>query len=209
MDEPQGLSTQEWHSKLAEIGEHLQDANKTAEFCVIGGVACMLQGQEGRTSMDCDVWLPRSKFNPKAVEEAALKAGIDFNPMDADPSRPYIQVITPGIVQVGKFDEAQDLAKSGGLTITAPPTENLIASKLRRADAKDLSDIAFLLSRNTGVSRADVEGAIQTMPSAQRAETKEALVYLDVLASEKSLSGHESAYISGNAPTQSDRAKPR
>lgn len=204
MDEPQGLTAKEWHGKLAEIGDHLQAEGKTAEFCVIGAVACMLQGMQGRVSIDCDVWMPHSKFNPKAVEDAAQKAGIDFNPMDADPKRPYIQLVTPGIVQVGQFDDQPPLAESGGLAISAPPVENMIASKLRRCQAKDLSDIAFLLSRNPDAKKADVERVIDTMPAARRKETKEALVYIDVLSAETSLQGHGFPYTGeyGTSRTQ-------
>lgn len=196
VDNTDGLTAAQWRNKLAVMGEHIEKDGKSASLCVIGAVACMLDGMDGRTSLDCDVWMPRSKFHPRVLEDAATAAGIDFNPTTEDPTRPYIQLVTPGIAQIGKFEEVNTLCHTGGLTISAPPTENLVASKLRMARAKDLADITHMLSQHPEVGKAEVKKVIATMPREEKERAEENMIFLDVLAPEISYlsgRGHESS----------------
>ena len=96
-----------------------------------------------------------------------------------DPDRPYLQLIEPGLTQLGTFEPVL-IERMGRLHILRPPVENLIAAKLIRSDPKDLGDIRFLLSRH----RPDlqrVRSIIAEFNSQARERATENLVYLDVL----------------------------
>lgn len=172
----------EWRDKLSMIGDALAHSGQEAEICIIGGVACMLDGMDARKSFDCDIFVPRSKFSSWALEKATRTVGLDFNPTNEDPQTPYLQLITPGIVQIGKFSDKTVVAHTGGLTVSVPPPENLIASKLLRCSPKDLEDIAFLLAKHPSVKKDDVYAAIKTLPGSVRGVISENSVFLDVLS---------------------------
>ena len=69
----------------------------------------------------------------------------------------------------------------GRLEIYRPPIENLIVSKLIRADSRDLSDIRFLISRH----RPDlslVRELAGKLSVKGREKVLENLVYLDIFS---------------------------
>ena len=135
---------------------------------------------DGRTSADLDIWKPASDFDRLELQAAAQKAGLLFDPKQTlDPDRPYLQLIEPGLTQLGAFDPVL-LERLGRLHLLRPPIENLIAAKLIRAEPKDLGDIRFLVSRH----RPDLERVRRIIaefsPPARDCAT-ENLIYLDVL----------------------------
>ena len=92
---------------------------------------------DGRTSADLDIWKPVSDFDRLELKLAAEKAGLLFDPKQTlAPNRPYLQLIEPGLTQVGAF-EPVFIERIGRLHLFRPPAENLIAAKLLRAEVSD------------------------------------------------------------------------
>jgi hypothetical protein len=135
---------------------------------------------EGRTSADLDIWKPASDYDRLELKAAAEKAGLLFDPKQTlDPNRPYLQLVEPGLTQLGAFEPVL-IERLGRLHLFRPPIENLIAAKLIRAEPKDLGDIRVLVSRHRpDLSRVRSIIAGFHPPALERAT--ENLVYLDVL----------------------------
>ena len=111
---------------------------------------------------------------------AAEQAGLLFDPKQTlEPNRPYLQLVEPGLTQLGVF-EAVFIERIGRLHLCRPPVENLIAAKLLRAEPKDLGDIRFLMSRHRP-DVARIRQVIAEFSDAARERATENLVYLDVL----------------------------
>ncbi|MCX6866750.1 MAG: hypothetical protein NTV46_11140, partial [Verrucomicrobia bacterium] len=114
------------------------------QLCLIGSAVCLLGNMPERVSRDLDIWKPASTYDTVELKTAAAHAGILFNPKDyLEPGEPYLKIVEPGIVQTGKFVPVL-MERMGRLELYRPPIENIIASKLTRADAKDIEDIQFL-----------------------------------------------------------------
>lgn len=173
------LDGEAWAAVLADLSYALGKDGSPVRLCLIGSAACLFGGMEGRTSSDLDIWKPASDFDRVELKLAAEKAGLLFDPkQELDPARPYLQLIEPGLTQLGTF-EPVFIERIGRLQLYRPPMENLIAAKLLRAEPKDLGDIRFLISRH----RPDVNlvrkvVAEFSLPARERAT--ENLVYLDV-----------------------------
>ena len=179
--EQHGLSRDEWLEKLTLIDQSLQRQGATAHLTLVGSAAGILAGQPGRTSIDLDVWKPKSRYQFQALKKAVEEAGLLFDPKSTlEPDTPYIQVVEPGIAETGKFETTETLEQFNALRLERPPVANLIAAKLVRAEPRDLEDIAFLLSRYRPV-RQDIEQAVNTMPRQAREKATENLVYLSTM----------------------------
>ena len=130
--------------------------------------------------MDVDVWKPASDYDRMELKLAAEQAGLLFDPKTTlDPQTPYLQLVEPGLTQLGEFVPVF-VERLGRLHIYRPPVENLVAAKLIRAEPKDLGDITFLTSRH----RPDLQRIRQIIEGfAQPAREKAAdhLIYLEVL----------------------------
>ena len=174
------LNAEEWMRLLEKIAAALPPQGPPVKLCLIGSAACLFGGMDGRTSADLDVWRPHSDYDRAELRIAAEAAGIFFDPKSSlDPAKPYLQIVEPGLTQLGAFDPVP-VERIGRLEISRPPIENLIAAKLIRAEPKDLADIQFLVSRH----RSDLQCvraiiAKFSPPAGERAT--ENLVYLDVL----------------------------
>jgi hypothetical protein len=173
-----GLNAQQWQDKLSLIAIKLKSK---AILTLMGSAPNMLKGQPSRMSMDLDVWKPTSTYDTAELRQAVEESGLLFNPKQDIPDKPYIQIVEPGICQLGSFKN-QDLERLGALELTCPPVENLIASKLLRADPKDLEDISWLCS-NYNPDLKKIKEIIKTFPTNQREVAKENLVYLEVIIS--------------------------
>ena len=149
-------------------------------LCLIGSAACLFGGMDGRTSADLDIWKPASDSDRQELKLAAEKVGLLFDPKQTlEPDRPYLQLVEPGLTQLGEF-EPVFIDRIGRLQLYRPPAENLIAAKLIRAEPKDLGDIRFLASRH----RPDLKRVRQIVAeftSYARERATENLVYLQVL----------------------------
>ena len=174
-----GLNREQWHEKLARIGEELSRRGATASLTVMGSAPGILAGQPSRTSMDLDVWRPASDFDRTTFKAAVEATGLLYDPKGYEPAAPYIQMVEPGIVQLGRF-EPQLVEHYGGLTISKAPAANLIASKLLRASEVDLYDIAWMVGAYQP-DLLDIGRAIQSFPREPRERATENMVYLQAL----------------------------
>ena len=169
-----------WWAVLADLAEALGKEGSPIRLCLIGSAACLFGGMDGRTSADLDIWKPASDYDRLELKIAAEKIGLLFDPKQTlEPDRPYLQLIEPGLTQLGTFEPVL-IERMGRLHLLRPPVENLIAAKLIRSDPKDLGDIRFLLSRHRP-SRQRVRDIIVEFETRARERATENLVYLDVL----------------------------
>lgn len=145
---------------LIALGDELE---RPATLVVIGSTVCMSLGQSERMTMDVDVWRKDSSFDLGALKKACAKVGIEFDPKGYDePESAYLQMVEPGIVQLGVFESTTSIFKAGNLEVCRPPIENIIASKLVRGDARDFDDCAFLF-RKCRVPVVKIKAAIESM----------------------------------------------
>ena len=174
------LDGEAWSAVLEDLSQALGKKGSHVRLCLIGSAACLFGGMEGRTSADLDIWKPASDFDRRELKIAAEKAGLLFDPKQTlEPDRPYLQLVEPGLTQLGEF-EPVFIERLGRLYLYRPPVENLIAAKLIRAEPKDLGDIQFLV----GQHRPDlkhVRKIIAKFNPRARERAMENLVYLDVL----------------------------
>jgi hypothetical protein len=181
-DHPKALDAEGWKQKLKKISQNLKTQT---ELTLMGSGATMLCGQDFRASMDLDVWKPTSSFDPKDLQQAVEAAGLLLNPQDEDPSTPYIQIVEPGICQLGEF-KPRTLQTEKNLSLTLPPPENLIASKLKRANPKDLEDIAWTYAHEEAIGNPrpatkTIRKIIKSFPKDIQTPALENLVLLDVV----------------------------
>jgi hypothetical protein len=173
------LDGEAWNVVLADLAHALGKKGSPVRLCLIGSAACLLGGMEGRTSADLDIWKPASDYDRGELKTAAEKSGLLFDPKHTlEPDRPYLQLVEPGLTQLGDFEPVL-VERIGRLQIFRPPVENLIAAKLIRAEPKDLGDIRFLVSRHRPDLRR-VRKIVAAFEPRARARAKENLVYLEV-----------------------------
>jgi hypothetical protein len=176
---PTPLNGEEWMAVLERLAAALAPSGPPIRLCLIGSAACLLGGMEGRTSGDLDVWKPASDYDRLELKSASEQAGLLFDPKSSlEPDRPYLQLVDPGLTQLGLFEPVL-LDRLGRLQLYRPPAENLIASKLIRAEPKDLGDIRFLLSHYRPDERR-VRQIIADFEPPGRERATENLVYLAV-----------------------------
>lgn len=175
-----GLNRMEWEEKLTLLGQELEQRRTTASLTVVGSAPGILAGQPERTSMDLDVWRPTSDYDRRTFRAAVEATGLLFDPRGDEPAKPYIQLVEPGIVQMGRF-EPEPVDRYGGLSVSRAPAANLVASKLLRVSAADLADIAWLMAAYQPAP-ADIQHVIASFPREQRQRATENLVYLQVIS---------------------------
>lgn len=135
---------------------------------------------ELRTSEDLDIWQPTSDYDYTELKNATEQAGLCFNPTGIlEPDQAYLQIVEPGIIQVGKFEPVR-MFKMGRLIVSRPPIENIIAGKLIRADAKDITDIQFL-HKHFLTDIPAIRKIISSFPKPKREAAKKNLIYLEIL----------------------------
>jgi hypothetical protein len=174
------LDGEAWSAVLADLAQALGKEGAPLRLCLIGSAACLFGGMDGRTSSDLDIWKPASDYDRRELARAAAKAGLLFDPKQTlEPDRPYLQLVEPGLTQLGEF-EPVFIERVGRLALYRPPAENLIAAKLIRAEPKDLDDIRFLVSRHRPDLKR-VRKIVARFPVQARQRATENLVYMDVL----------------------------
>ena len=179
---PNSLDGEAWMALLEKVAVSLGKVGPPVRLCLIGSAACLFGGMAGRTSRDLDVWRPASDYDRIELKAAIESAGLLFDPKSAlVPDRPYLQIVDPGLTQLGPFEPVL-VERLGRLFIFRPPIENLIAAKLIRADARDLGDIRFLLDTHRPSSDS-IRGIVASLEPAARERALENLVYLDILNS--------------------------
>ena len=174
------LNRDAWLAALERIAEALPTAGAPVKLCLVGSAACLLEAMPGRASRDLDVWQPESDFDLLELKRAVEAAGLAFDPREALlPDRPYVQIITPGPAQTGRFEPVL-WARMGRLQIYLPPWPNLIASKLARGDERDVEDVLFLAGKHSITAEA-VGDCAAALPEPARQQVLENLVYLRIL----------------------------
>jgi len=169
-----------WMRVLEDLSIALGTIGPPVKLCLIGSAACVLGNMPDRTSRDLDIWKPSSDYETPQLRSAAEKAGIAFNPTGfLEPTKPYLQIVEPGIVQVGDFEPVL-MEKMGRLEVYRPPIENIIASKLVRASEKDIEDIQYLVTAHRPEIDL-VKEIMESFPKKSRESALENLVYLDII----------------------------
>ncbi len=173
------LNAEEWMRILEVVAAALPPHGAPVKLCLIGSAACLFGGMDGRTSADLDVWRPQSDYDRAELRTAVEASGLIFDPKSTlDPEKPYLQIVEPGLTQIGAFEPIL-VDRIGRLEIYRPPAENLIAAKLIRSEPKDLSDIRFLISLHRP-DTARIRALIAAFPPGSRERAQENLVYLEV-----------------------------
>lgn len=159
-------------SQLESLFIHLgEKLDKPASLMIIGSVVGMSLGQDDRMTADFDVWRPDSVFDLNSLKSACEAVGIVFNPQWHDePDGIYLQMVDPGIVQIGKYSKKEVIFKSGNLEVVRPPLVNIIASKLVRGDERDIEDSVFLMTKFS-ISIDSVRLAIESIEVTYSKET--------------------------------------
>lgn len=201
-----GSHNSDWRAvqaALMRVGAFLQ---KPTRLVLIGSSVGMWYGQAGRMTEDVDIWSPQSKVDLADITQACEKAGIHFDPKEYDAPRDglYLQMVTPGVVNVGKWKTEQAMFTAGNLEVVHPPAENVIASKLVRAEPFDLDDIVYLMSR-LSVSMDRVRSAVATMPESARERAEENMVYLEL---RDDIVTDVNEFAAREAPKPARRARP-
>lgn len=177
---PTALDGEQWMAVLERLAQALPSDGSLVRLCLIGSAACLFGGMEGRASLGLDIWKPASDYDRLELARAAKAAGLLFDPKTTlEPDTPYLQLVEPGLTQVGEFVPIF-IERLGRLHLLRPPVEHLVAAKLIRAEPKDLEDVAFLISRH----RPDPQRIRQIVAGFEpvaRERATENLVYLDVL----------------------------
>ena len=174
------LNADEWMRILEKLAAALPSPGPPVKLCLIGSAACLFGGMDGRASADLDVWRPQSDYDRAELRAAAEATGILFDPKSTlDPEKHYLQIVEPGLTQLGAFDPVL-VDRMGRLEIYRPPVANLIAAKLIRAEPKDISDIRFLIASHSP-DPAHIRALVDSFPPGSRERAQENLVYLDVL----------------------------
>jgi hypothetical protein len=172
-----GLTREQWAEKLAAIGAYLKGKGAEITIEVIGPWPAIESGMPGRTSGDLNIWLSNSRFDRTLLREACLSAGLDFDPI-GEVDRPYLQLVSQGIVHVPKH-KPRPAAIFGGPILVTPPPAALIASKLVRASPKDFDDMVFL-KQKFRVSTEEVAKYVKAIADkTARTTAHENIVYLE------------------------------
>jgi hypothetical protein len=148
-----------------------QNLKKPTRLHIRGGCACILHGEEFRSTTDIDAIPTASSFDPEDLAQACKKSGILLDPENLnDPEHiqsgePFLQLLTEEnlVLPKEKPKSRMTLWQGGKLQITAPPPADIIVSKLRRCDAVDIQDIAFLLLRFE-IKAPEIQEAFQRLP---------------------------------------------
>jgi hypothetical protein len=172
------IGKQQIIEKLQEIDSYLEEDQ---QICVIGSTATILMGQPNRNTEDVDVWSPASRIKARLLKAAVEKAGLLYDPQEDEPDKPYVQVVHPGIVQVPSFNpetgkwldekSSQIVWQGKHLTVSVPPMEAIVASKLIRFEARDAQDCIWILASKSTDATA-IHRAIKKLPYERREDAE-------------------------------------
>ena len=147
---------------FAALGKELKEPTI---ICLIGSTAGIMAGQSERLTSDIDVWRPLSQYDEDDFSAACRKIGILFDPKhDVLASDVYVQIVEPGIVALPKGAKPEAIAKFGNLSVVMASPAAIAASKLIRADRRDIEDIAWWM-QHRALSADEIAHAIKALPT--------------------------------------------
>ena len=160
-------------TKLQDIFDRLDASlEQRTELLIRGGAAVLAHGLEQRVTIDIDV-LPGSTFIDRDLRSACTRIGLGFNPADKDVmERDYLEVVPEETLILPKpsADRPYNTVYRGQrLTVKTPPAADLIVGKLKRLEAEDLADVAFLVERFR-LQRFDLEEAFARLDARASAD---------------------------------------
>lgn len=177
-------------SRLKDVLARMDAAlDEPVTLCLIGSGATILMGQPNRSTDDIDAWARASLFREDKVKRAAEAVGLTWDPKDEIATAPYVQVVHPGIVQVPGWDaerrqwlgQPEEVAWRGEkLTVTLPPAECIIASKLVRGADRDMEDCLWLMAARA-IDAKTVVTAVRGLPARAREQARENLEILNLM----------------------------
>lgn len=175
--------------RLLDSLEKMDRAAETSQrICVIGAAALILLGRPARQTGDVDIWRPGSKLLDAELRRIASAAGLAFDPTDYEPEGAYLQIISPGIVNLPSVqddvwatgEKSRVLWEGHHITVVSPPPAILAAAKLVRATDVDLDDVIYLIG-TTGASKKQIELALAKFPDPDRQVARENLGLIEVM----------------------------
>ena len=177
---------------LFHLFETLDDATKSKQtLCIIGAAAILANGHTLRQTQDIDVWRPASRLNDRDLARASKSAGVGFNPAETTVDEVYLQLISPGVVQLPGYQRgrwvtgvaSETLWQGDHITVVAPPPAIIIASKLVRGDDRDIEDCTYLIEARR-LTFAEIRRAIAAIPDVTaRDAAEENIVLLSLIDS--------------------------
>lgn len=159
------MEKHELQETLQKMDLHLQNPTR---LHIRGGAACMLHGEAYRVTIDIDTIPQESEFDPEDLAQACKKAGILLDPTsfeDLESGMPYLQLLPEETLVLPKPRPGKELTpwKGEKLRVTTPEAADLLVSKLKRCDAIDIQDIAFLILKFK-IKREEVVESFKRLP---------------------------------------------
>jgi hypothetical protein len=160
--------------RLREVFDALDAAlEHRAVLLVRGGAAVLALGLEQRVTVDIDV-LPDSEFVESDLRRACKSACLGFNPTDKDfVEQDYLEVVPEETLVLPLRSDQRPyntVYRGLHLTVKTPPAADLVIGKLKRLEAEDLADVAFLV-RRFGLTRADLQESFARLPDKHRRDS--------------------------------------
>ena len=159
---------------------------KPTTICLIGSSPGIASGQPERQSADIDVWRPSSAYDETEFRRACQELGLLFDPSgELGPDMVYFQIVQPGIVKLPAQFRVEVLGQYGNLTITMPEPSLLSATKLVRAEPRDIEDVAWWVKKRA-LDLDQIRIAVGLLPDpVQRETASENVVLVELFVAEK------------------------
>lgn len=159
------MEKHELYKTLQKMDSHLQNPTR---LHIRGGAACMLHGEAYRATIDIDIIPQQSEYNKDDLAKACEKAGVLLDPIsfeDLESGKPYLQLLPEETLVLPKHRPGKELTpwKGEKLRVTTPEAPDLLISKLKRCDAIDIQDIAFLILK-FDIKQKDVIESFNRLP---------------------------------------------
>lgn len=159
--------------KLEELFVKLADKlHRSARLCIFGSAPGIILGQPNRNTEDIDMWRPSSTYDASDLKRVMSELDVLWNPMHPPKGsgQIYLQVVQPGIVNFPRDLDTAPVYQRGKLTIAMPTPVVLTASKLVRAEQKDINDIRWWMQEKSITLRQLEERGVNRLANAEQRE---------------------------------------
>lgn len=173
------MDQQKLYNYLSYLGKKLK---KPTNLVLIGSCVNILKKQPNRITEDIDIWIEQSDVDINDLIDISNNTTnpfgikLDLPNQEINVGEDYIQLINSEIAKMGKFTPIKYMTL-GNLNIFVPPTEFLIASKLRLVNEEEKyeQDILYLINREN-ISKEKILNALETFESPDKEMAAENLV---------------------------------